>query len=192
MAFQRPGVYVQETLNPVQPVVGPNSESVGAFVGANDRGPTTPTLVNSWSQYVNKFGSWNYTATNDLPLAVYLFFTNGGSSAYIQRVVGSGADVATRTLTDRAGTPLDTLQVDSVNEGQWGNSINISIADSSATGFFDLTVYYGGTTTANVVERWTDLSMSESAPRYAPSVINNNSNYIFVDRKSTRLNSSHT
>ena len=180
MAFQRPGVYVQETLNPVQPVVGPNSESVGAFVGANDRGPTTPTLVNSWSQYVNKFGSWNYTATNDLPLAVYLFFTNGGSSAYIQRVVGSGADVATRTLTDRAGTPLDTLQVDSVNAGTWGNSINISIADSSATGFFDLTVYYGGTTTANVVERWTDLSMSESAPRYAPSVINNNSNYIFV------------
>ena len=38
MAFQRPGVYVQETLNPVQPVVGPNSDSVAAFVGTSDKG----------------------------------------------------------------------------------------------------------------------------------------------------------
>ena len=46
--YARPGVYVQETLNPISPVVGPSSTSVGAFVGANDRGPTTPTLVTSW------------------------------------------------------------------------------------------------------------------------------------------------
>ena len=52
MAVLRPGVYVEETLNPVAPVVGPNSASIGAFIGANDRGPVgTPTLITSWSQY---------------------------------------------------------------------------------------------------------------------------------------------
>ena len=54
-AFQRPGVYVQETLNPVQSTVGPNSDSIGAFIGANDRGPTRATLVTSWSDYTTKF-----------------------------------------------------------------------------------------------------------------------------------------
>ena len=67
MSFQRPGVYVQETLNPVQSTTGPNSDSIGAFIGANDRGPVLPTLVTSWSDYVTKFGSWNTTASNNLP-----------------------------------------------------------------------------------------------------------------------------
>jgi len=105
MAFSRPGVYVQEALTPIQPIDGPNSDSVAAFVGANDRGPVTPTLVTSWTQYVNLFGSWNSTFSNDLPIAVYLFFTNGGRQAYILRVVttadataGNNAAVATRTL----------------------------------------------------------------------------------------------
>ena len=177
MAFQRPGVYVQETLNPVQSIVGPNSDSVGAFIGANDRGPTTPTLVTSWSQYVNYFGSWNTAATNTLPLAVYMFFANGGSKAYVTRVVSSAVK-ATRTLQDRAGTPLNTLSLTAVNEGAWGNNINVSVADSLTTGYFDLTVYYGGSTDAYIVEKFTDLSMTATDSRYALSVINNGSSYV--------------
>ena len=104
-SYLRPGVYVQETLNPIQPVVGPSSNTVAAFIGANDRGPITPTFVTSWSQFVSKYGSWNTTASNALPLAVYMFFANGGSQAYVHRVYGAGAAQATRTLDDRAGTP---------------------------------------------------------------------------------------
>ena len=90
MAFQRPGVYVEETLNPIQPVVGANSDSVAAFIGAADRGPVgVPTLVTSWSQYVSAFGSWNTTASNDLPLGVYLYFSNGGNQAYIVRAANT-------------------------------------------------------------------------------------------------------
>jgi len=172
MAYQRPGVYVQETLNPIAPVVGPNSDSVGAFIGTNDRGPTTPTLVTSWSDYVNKFGSWNTAASNDLALGVYMFFTNGGSRAYVKRVLGTGAVTAVRTLVDRAGTPLNTLRINAKNEGAWGNNLNITITDSSSTGRFDLSVYYGGSTDAFLVERFTDLSMVSTDNRYAPSVIN--------------------
>ena len=180
MAYQRPGVYVQETLNPIAPVVGPSSDSVAAFVGANDRGPTTPTLVTSWSQYVNNFGSWNVTANNNLPIAVYLFFANGGSQAYVTRVVGTSAAAATRTLTDRAATPLSTLVVAAKNQGTWGNSLNISIVNSNVTGYFDLIIYEGGNTTADIVERFTDLSMTATDSRYAVSTVNPLSNYVVL------------
>jgi phage tail sheath protein FI len=181
MAFQRPGVYVQETLNPIQSVVGPNSDSYGAFIGANDRGPVnTPTLVTSWSQYVTLFGSWNSVASNNLPLAIYMFFANGGNACYIVRVVGSGAADATRSINDRAATPLPTLKLDAYNEGLWGNDVTVTISDANTTGLFDLTVNYGGTSDAFIVEKFTDLSMTATNTRYAVNVINAGSNYVFA------------
>jgi phage tail sheath protein FI len=180
MAIQRPGVYVEETLNPVAPIVGPASATIAAFIGPNDRGPTTPTLVTSWSEYVNTFGSWNQTASNDLPLAVYLYFSNGGSQAFVTRVVGSGAVAATRVLTDRNATPDDTLRLTAKNQGTWGNNLNISVTNSNLTDHFDLTVYSGGTTDAFIVERFTDLTMNTfvGESRYAPTVINASSIYV--------------
>jgi phage tail sheath protein FI len=175
--FQRPGVYVQETLNPVQSTVGPNSDSVGAFIGANDRGPTTPTLVTSWSDYATKFGTWNTASSNNLPLAVYMFFSNGGSKAYVTRVVTSAVK-ATRSFNDTAGTPIATLSLTAANEGIWGNSINVTFSASTTTGLFDATIYYGGNTDAYIVEKFTDLSMTATNSRYAPSVINTGSSYV--------------
>ena len=179
MAFQRPGVYVQETLNPVQSVVGPNSSSYGAFIGANDRGPVnTPTLVTSWSQYVTLFGQWNATASNDLPLAIYMFFANGGNACYVVRVVGTSSAVALRNFNDRAATPLATLRLSAANVGLWGNDINVSISNSNSDNLFDVTVYYGGNTDSEIVEKFTDLSMTSTNTRYAPSVINNGSKFV--------------
>ena len=184
MAFERPGVYVQETLNPIQPTTGPNSNTIGAFIGPNDRGPLAPTLVTSWSDYVNKYGSWNKTASNDLPLAVYMFFANGGRQTYVDRVVGAGAAAGSRTLNDRAGSPQATLTLTATDVGAWSvNSgsyygISFSITDSRKVGYFDLTVYFGGITSAFIVERFTDLSMSALDPRYAISVINAGSAYL--------------
>lgn len=184
MSYSRPGVYVQETLNPSAPTTGLNSETVGAFIGENDRGPIVPTLVTSWSDYVNKFGSWNTTASNDLALAVYMFFANGGRQAYVQRAVGAGAAAASRTLLDRAGAPQNTLVLTAVNPGTWSvNSgsyygISFSVTDSKKTDYFDLTIYFGGITSPYVVEKFTDLSMTETDARYAPSVINAGSRYV--------------
>jgi uncharacterized protein len=177
MSFQRPGVYVQETLNPVQSTTGPNSDSIGAFIGANDRGPTRPTLVTSWSDYVTKFGSWNTTASNNLPLAVYMFFSNGGSRAYVTRVVNTAVS-ATRSFNDTAGTPIATLSLTAANAGTWGNSINVTFSASTTTGLFDATIYYGGITDAFIVEKFTDLSMTSTNTRYAVSVINAGSSYV--------------
>ena len=177
-SVQRPGVYVQEALNPIATVAGPASNTVAAFIGASDRGPITPTLVTSWSDYTTKFGSWNLTAVNDLPIAVYMFFINGGSQAYVTRAVGTGAVIATRTLSDRAGSPLSTLRIDANSSGTWGNDLNISITDSTITDYFNLIVYKGGSTDADIVERFVDLTMVTTDARYAVDVINNGSKYI--------------
>jgi phage tail sheath protein FI len=188
MAFQRPGVYIEETLNPIQPVVGANSDSIAAFVGVNDRGlVNVPTLITSWSQYVNAFGSWNTTATNDLPLAVYMYFSNGGSQCYVIRTANTPAS-SVRSLNDRAVSPSATLQIQANTPGTWGNSLSISISNSTTANYFDLVVYSNGTTDSNIVERFTDLSMTAADSRYAISVVNAVSKFISL----TDLNSGNT
>ena len=175
-AYLRPGVYVQETLNPIAPVTGANSTSVAAFLGANARGPLTPTLVTSWSEYVKYYGGWS--TDNTLALAVFLFFSNGGNQAYVQRVTAGTPVSATRTLKDTLGT-IDTLKITANNPGTWGNSIAITTQVSpGASDYFDLTIYYGGVAAANKVESFPNLSMVNSDGRYAISVINAQSTWI--------------
>jgi phage tail sheath protein FI len=175
--YLRPGVYVQETLTAIAPVVGANSDSIAAFIGANARGPLAPTLVTSWSDYINKYGSWG--TNNNLALSVFLYFSNGGSQCYVQRVTKGSTAAATRTFQDRAGTPANTLVITAANPGIWGNSISIAVQDSpGATGYFDLIVYYNGTSASNKVETFPNLSMVSTDARYAPAVITATSSYI--------------
>lgn len=178
MAYLRPGVYVEENLNPIAPVVGADSDSIAAFIGTAAKGPVSPTLVTSWTQYTSLYGSWG--TDNTLSTAIYLFFTNGGSRAYVTRVIDAGALSATRTFADRGVTPANTLIVQAANQGAWGNNLVITIQDSVVEGSFDLIVYYNGTSAGNVVERFTDLNMDATSARYAVSLINAGSSYITV------------
>jgi phage tail sheath protein FI len=187
--YLRPGVYVEESLNLVTPVQSATSQSIAAFVGVVDRGPLVPTLVTSWSQYVSLYGGWE----NDSPLhvAALLFFSNGGNQAYFLRAANADADVATRTFNDRVTPTADaTLTINSKNAGAWGNDINISIANSATAGNVDITVKFGGTANSNVVERYTDLSMTPGNDRYAIDIINSQSKFISaVDEGSTATGS---
>jgi phage tail sheath protein FI len=177
MAYLRPGVYVEENLNLIPPLAGPDSTSVAAFIGATDKGPVEPTLVTSWTQYTSLFGSWG--TNNKVTTAVYLYFANGGNQAYIQRVVDAPtAETAERTFNDRGGDDNATLTLAAKNAGEWGNAISITISDSALENAFDVTVFYQGVTAGSVVERFTDLVMDPTASRYAPTVINAASIYI--------------
>jgi phage tail sheath protein FI len=111
-------------------------------------------------------------------IAALLFFSNGGSQAYFKRVVNVAADEATRTFNDRAGTPDQTLTLNAKNVGAWGNLINVTIANSTTSGAVDITVYYGGTSQTDIVERFTDLTMTATDDRYAVSVLNSQSKYL--------------
>lgn len=177
MAYLRPGVYVEETLNPIPPVTGAASESIAAFIGTTDKGPTAPTLVTSWTQYTSLFGSWG--TNNKVTTAVYLFFANGGSQCYVKRVVDSGSATATRTFKDRSsGGGADTLTISAANPGAWGNDVRIGVTNSAISGYVNITVYKGGNTENFAVERFPDVTMLTSDPRYAVTVINASSTYI--------------
>ena len=169
-AYNRPGVYVQETLNAIPPVTASFSDSIAAFIGVSGRGPVTPTLISSWSDYVKVYGGWS--ANNKLALAVFLFFANGGGQCYVYRTLVGGYATSFRTLQDTAAAPANTLTVNAKNPGTWGNSIAISTQDTAGvTGAFDLIVYYGGTTSAYKKEVFPNLSMDPASSRYALSVV---------------------
>jgi phage tail sheath protein FI len=109
--YNKPGVYVEETLTPNIPVAQTVADSVAAFIGVADRGPTAldsnnnviavPTLIRNFSDFIDKFsygsgintfsGVGVGTSANNLKYAVKTFFDNGGSEAYIVREVNTDA-----------------------------------------------------------------------------------------------------
>lgn len=173
-SYQRPDVYTEETLSPVLRGVATVSPT-GAFVGTSIKGPTTPTRVRSWSQYQTLFGGFITDAAKFswLPFAVYTYFNNGGGPCYVTRVVGSGAVNSSRTLQDRAGSPLNTLTVTAFSPGVWGDSLYVKVVDRDApNGRFDLVVLNGGASDDKIVERWTDVTMNPTDTRYVVNVVN--------------------
>lgn len=169
-SFGHPGVYVRERLLSGQPSFDP-AVSMAVFVAAHGRGPTEPTEIRSWSEFTRIYGGFP-SRTSLLPYALYNYFNSGGSNASIIRVLGTGAATASAELSDREGTsPAPTLDVEAKNDGDWGNDISISIL-SVGEDRFELRVHFGGTSDANIVERFTDLSMDPDSSRYVESAIN--------------------
>ena len=121
--YTAPGVYVEEVPSS-QKVLTAAPTAIAAFVGFTEKAPTddlmdpnglAPRLVTSWSQYESLFGSFAPGCV--LPMAVYGYFANGGSIAYICRVPNSDPSGLPAQLAlpaaDRAlGTPLQIQSVD--------------------------------------------------------------------------------
>ena len=195
-AYRRPGVYVEEVTLPQNVTALGQETAVGAFVGAALRGPVTaPVFVGSWTDFTRRFGSFRSAdgASNfRLALAVYSFFSNGGRGAYIQRVVGTGAQSATKTIQDAVSSGFDVLTINAIDPGDWAvGNLYIQVDDVNGTGIagapangdhFTLIVYSGGATVGYVVERWTDLSLDPASPRYALDVVNGASAYVTLVR----------
>jgi len=176
----RPGVFIQE--NVLQQAIDQNesSNAVAAFVGYLKKGPTTPTLINSWSDFVRLYGALDFAVPTSI--AVYLFFANGGRDAYIRRVVTSAAAAASVTLQN--ASTQNTVSVSAKNVGAWGNSYAVEVNGTASN--FALTVYgppLNSTTASatNPIEQFTDLSMTKTSSRYFKSIVNSTSNYITVD-----------
>ena len=174
--YLRPGVFVEEIPAGEQPVEAVGT-SAGGFIGRAERGPLdSPRLVTNWSQFVKGYGGRRRDSY--LAYAIHGFFLNGGRRCYVSRVASSSAAVAEATLQDRAGTPLDTLKLEALNEGEWGNGLAVDVADGTKNPAteFALVVKEGGST----VETWDDLSMDPEAANYVENVVNQASSYIQV------------
>lgn len=81
------------------PVIAGVPTDVAGFVGVVERGPTAPTLVDSWTAFQDVFGGFVdrapfVTPYWRLPYAVRGFFENGGARLYVARVLDALAPAA--------------------------------------------------------------------------------------------------
>ncbi len=159
-----PGVYIEELPSGVRTIVGV-ATSIAAFAGWAAKGPSDHAqLVLSWADFERYYGGLDVRSY--LGYAVYQFFANGGTQAYIIRLVADDAASASVTLDG-------VLQVDAKNPGQWANSYGITIqASTFDTTRFQLAVVNGSGTK---VETFENLSMDSGNSRFVETVINNDS-----------------
>lgn len=137
MAFNI-GLNLVEVDGRAAPTIAAAPTSVAGFLVRSQRGvPNLPVAVRGFTDFVNNFGSYAVDSSGN-PLysahAMRGFFDNGGSTAYVVRIVGSGSGAASRTLSDRALTPQATLRVIAgrlgrEDPGSWGNELSVTITD---------------------------------------------------------------
>jgi hypothetical protein len=128
------GINVVETDGTAAPAIAGAPISVTGLVLRSRRGPTGGAVrVSRFTQFADRFGA--HDARFAGAYCVEGFFANGGSEAWVTRVVGSGAAAARVTLKDRRGT--DTLRVGAgfrgaEESGAWGNDLYVSVQDNPA------------------------------------------------------------
>jgi phage tail sheath protein FI len=181
-AYTYPGVYIEEISSGQHTITGV-ATSIAAFIGWSNQGPVgEAVMVESWAQYQTLFGGMIPGVY--LGYAVYQFFLNGGSQAYIVRLFDTDT-LASPTESPAAfatGT-IAGLQIWANNPGRWGNALCIAVTNAQLVS--------GGYTTFNLqvcmlsssgvpstLESYTNLSTSPASPQYAVTIVNNDSAYI--------------
>jgi phage tail sheath protein FI len=176
-ALLHPGVYIEEVPSGVRTITGV-ATSIALFIGWAARGPTDRAVrLTSYADYERAYGGLDTRSL--LGYAVRQFFDNGGSDAYVVRLVtetatsGTNPTTAAATASAKLIVGTDTLSVSAGSSGLWGNSIKI--AQTTTGSGFRLDVLDAS---GNVAETFVNLSMLASSARYAPKVINGSSAYL--------------
>lgn len=126
--------------------------------GLTERGSTTKAVeLLSMLDYQKYLGSRVTYGTlyDDLTT----FFAEGGSHAYVARVVGDSATLGTVTLNDRAGSPLPTLRIDANSPGVYSSRLSYSVQDGPNSGTFELQILLDGI----IVEDYLNLTSVDDA-----------------------------
>ena len=187
-----PGVLALEN---DQSFVSQQPVTVGAaIIGPTVKGPVeVPTIVTSYSQYQNTFGTTFTSASNVYTyftsIAAYNYFANGGETLLVARVVSGSYSPANVTIN--GSNTSGSLIIETLSEGIIMNSTSSVDASgslpsgsvdnirweiqnaSTASGTFTLLVRQGNDNTINpiVLETWTNLSLDPFAPNYIAKVI---------------------
>jgi uncharacterized protein len=194
-----PGVLAREN---DQSFITSQPVTVGAaIIGPTARGPVeVPTVVTSYSQFQNLFGSTITSGSNVYTyftsIAAYNYFQNGGQSLLVARVVSGSYTSATASVVGQdtsASIEFETLSEGTLmnSAGALGssgaltngtsNNVRWQIVNSNtSSGTFDLLVRRGDdtTTTPTVLETWTNLSLDPFSPNYVAKAIGDqNFNY---------------
>ena len=188
-----PGVSVRE--QDQSQVSGQPVQAGAAIIGPTVKGPVElPTLVGSYSQYVNKFGDV-FTSGSDVfsyftSIAAYNYFNNGGDTLLVARVVSGSYTSATSTvISSSLATSAFTLKtiskgivmnntgaMDSAGALTSGSADNIRweiISPNTASGTFGLLIRQGNdiTNSKTILESFTNLSLDPKSNNFVSKVI---------------------
>jgi len=190
-----PGLYIQELPSSSHAIL-PAPTSIAAFVGYSHPYKTTnfgiAQQIFSFTDYETYFGGLFTSGATDasLPRAVYQFFLNGGSNAY---VVGLQPSIVTTTGTTVLGPGGKSPSTDPVATDADGfvftalepidivpMSVTITnvrtISGGTANGTFDVIITYG-----NRVETFRGITLSNAdSPTNPDNVINGKSTLVTV------------
>ena len=177
--YLSPGVYVEEIDGGPRPIEGVGT-AVAAFVGLAERGPVNePTLVTNWTQFVTTFGE--FMEGSYLAHAVYGYFQNGGTIAYVVRIGGDGGSqpAARAELNAGEGKSLP-YRVQALEAGTSGNDITVETQHPEGEGAsddtFTIVVKRGG----KVEETFPDLT-TKRGKQNAVTVVNAQSKLIRLE-----------
>lgn len=168
-----PGVYIQEIPSGSRAIAGVPT-SVGAFVGFTGRGALDePVQLFSFGDYERNFGGLH--VDSPLSYAVRQFFLNGGAVTWVVPIGDGGAQAFMSFDTTIDGVTFD---VEASSEGEWGNSLRVSINYQTAdpTAQFNLIVEEteerNGQIVAARTETHRNLSLDPADARFAEEVVN--------------------
>lgn len=131
--YLSPGVYIEEFESGSVPMEGVGTSTAG-FIGIAERGSIEglPELVTSFSDFKRKFGGYlsesEFGEYRFLPYAVEHFFVNGGSRAFIARVMPSNSKCAQAFAPSKEEA---IIQFEAKNPGIWGNDLKVIITPTS-------------------------------------------------------------
>lgn len=181
-----PGVYVQEIPSGVHTIVGV-STSVTAFVGHALSGPVNQAIdVLSFADYERNFGG--LASYSQMSYAVQQFFLNGGSEAWIVRVISQSAGTDTVVVPDSAKKPV--IQVSALSPGETDRTTTVFVDDETAGGT-TFTMIIVSTANAQgsplagapkdiIVETYPNLSMDPTNSKYVLNQVNGVSQLVTV------------
>ena len=177
--YDYPGVYVEEVPSGVRTIANVSTSDT-AFVDWFPRGPDeVATRITSYAEFERTFGGLNVNCEAGYQLRQY--FLNGGSVAWVVRVLADGAAAASVTVNDSAQAPALALTVRAKNKGAWGNDLRIAIKANGSAGTYDMMVrlYRGDDVIQSEVYR--GLSPDPLKKTYADVMVNAASELVNVD-----------
>jgi uncharacterized protein len=164
-----PGVYVEEIPSGVHTITSV-ATSIAAFIGWTRKGPTDKAVrILSWEDFIRVFGGLDSKSWY-LSYSVYNFFLNGGTDAYIIRLIGANAAPAK--------VPIGDIALTAKSPGEWAN--NYSIKTKARTDDATKTKLMLQVLDANgiIIESFENISIDKNDRRFAEHVINEESRII--------------